>query len=206
MEYFNTEESQNRQYLVINRLKSQLIPREEQKAQVAEPPRRNIFGFPVRPRRIEDIPFDRYSIICFCYLQHYVFFSIIIYIMYKLGCFDKLNGNDYYALESKDHFANVDCSPVMENWFATWIFFQPFAILVSIWSACLSKNRYDAKQYILETWYRRFIVYSNNESIINYPIIFLDVFNLVWAVTGNIISKVYANEKAYITSSALRDC
>ena len=126
--------------------------------------------------------------------------------MYKLGCFDKLNGNDYYALESKDHFANVDCSPVMENWFATWIFFQPFAILVSIWSACLSKNRYDAKQYILETWYRRFIVYSNNESIINYPIIALDVFNLVWAVTGNIISKVYANEKAYITSSALRDC
>ena len=119
--------------------------------------------------------------------------------MYKLGCFNKLKSNDYYLLKPKDQFANVDCSPAMEHWFTAWIIFQPIAIVVSVWSACLSKNRYDAKQYLLETRFRRYIVYSNNEKMINYPIIALDVFNIVWAVTGNILSKVYANKNSYIT-------
>ena len=47
-------------------------------------------------------------------------------------------------------------------------------------------------------------MYTNDEKFINYPMIALDVFNILWAVIGNIISSAYSNPKS--NGSALRDC
>ena len=145
---------------------------------------------------------DRYSIISYGYVLHYWFYSLILFAMFKLGCFKKMNDDRYYEFTTQSE--NVDCHRGLEIWFASYVFFCPIASVISFYCMCLAKYNYNIRAYSIETWNRQYQVYSNFDNRINLPILTIDIFNIVWAILGNILD--FFLENTSTSHGAIRDC
>ena len=53
--------------------------------------------------------------------------------------------------QNPKYIEDVSCAKGIEIWVTFFVFFCPFAVLVSIVCSCMAKNNYDTKTYTLET-------------------------------------------------------
>lgn len=83
-------------------------------------------------------------------------------------------------------------------WYAFWVFFSPVAFLISLVLCCGygSSRRQDLRQYSIETWYRLYKIFTDNDNRINRPILALDIINILWGMTGTYLSIKLKNENS----------
>jgi hypothetical protein len=106
---------------------------------------------------------------------------------------------------SKRSYRNVDCNPVVKSWFSIYFIICPLGCIVSAFISRKAKHNYDIVNYSIETWYRKYQIYTNKESKINNPLIALDVVNLLWAVVGVIVDNTFDDGKFGAIHDCLRD-
>ena len=83
-------------------------------------------------------------------------------------------------------------------WYAFWVFFSPVAFLISLVLCCGygSSRRQDLRQYSIETWYRLYKIFTDDDNRINRPILALDIINILWGMTGTYLSIKLKNENS----------
>ena len=83
-------------------------------------------------------------------------------------------------------------------WFAFWVFFAPVAFLVSLVIFCGygQNRRQDLRQYSIETWYRLYKIYTNNDNRVNGCILAIDTINILWGLIGTYLSITLKNKNS----------
>ena len=143
-----------------------------------------------RRRRTEITHIVRSSIIKYVYGVHYLMFSMLNGFLYLAGVFEKRTEDDYYMLMGRTQFENVDCSPIMANWFRFYVYFCPIASVSSLILSYLSINNFDVKTYTMETWRKEYRIYTNFNRKINWTILLIEAVNFLWATLGMVFNQV----------------
>ena len=124
--------------------------------------------------------------------------------MYLAGCFTKGDNTDALELWLGFKVADVDCSTGIVVWYYMFIFFCPFTWIASWVISCYAKHRTVYCFYSLETWRKRYEIWTNYDRKVNWSILGFDIFNLVWALTGSILNNVLETDND--NHGAIGDC
>ena len=138
------------------------------------------------PRRplVHYVKLCRYQMIQYNYVVHYAFYTIFLVNMAFFGSFDK--GANHYQDPYSDpkRFQGEKCPAKVENWFTFYVFFCPLAMLIAICASRQAKYHHNMFTYHIETWNRKYQVWTDNNKQINNSILFIDVVNVSWALYG----------------------
>jgi hypothetical protein len=144
---------------------------------------------PPRPRRrrYERTVIERHQFISYLYALHYGIFATIFGLMYLAGCFTK---GDYLAeLEFWNmQAANVECPLAIEIWYGAIVVFCPMVCVGAGFLSLYAKTRSNFHSYTLETKYQYYEVWTNSDRRINWTVLGVDVYNLLWAFIGLILN------------------
>lgn len=87
-------------------------------------------------------------------------------------------------------FPDTDCSLSVEIWFALFGISCPIITALAFILACWSNKHRNFHAYTWETRYEYFEIWTNSDRRINWTIMMIECFNLLWAFSGIIIDNV----------------
>lgn len=158
-----------------------------------------------RRRRVERLNIKRNEFIKFAYTIHYGFFTFILLFLWITGCFVKGD----YSSSPILHFlritpADTDCSVGIEVWFMVYMLFCPIAWMLSIYVQRKSRTGLIIHSFMLETWYRHYEIWTNQDRKINWAVMGIEIANLVWAIIMAILNSTL-DHKQYV-GGAITEC
>ena len=176
------------QSLTIKRFKSQLVDGNEADGDDIEA--QGLLERRQTPRRplVHYIKLCRYQMIQYNYVFHYAFYTIILVNMAFFGAFDK--GVKHYQdpYSNPKRFEGEKCPAQVEHWFTFYIAFCPLAMLISTIAGQQAKYQHNMFTYHMETWNRKYQVWTDNNKFINNSILMVDVVNVAWAFYGLVMN------------------
>lgn len=149
---------------------------------------------------------NRYAIIKYGYTSQFAAYGFMFAIAAMVGCFSKGPSSSFSPFDMSHYYTDTPCSPAIEVWFGIYLFFVPFAIVFSALIAKFrAKGRFTRSQYNFEKFHREYVILTDNDKCCNYSVMFLDIFNILWAVVGSILDQALKQTQAGAIDECMKD-